>query len=222
VSKRINEFIDKFRAKEEKIVKSTEVEQLANVPVKLNIVNTMYQTMALTVSEIAKALPKQFDLIKHILTEYALLMEYMLLFRATGESKELVKKLSEFMIRSVEGYLTRYEDDEIIEEELPIKDIIMNGLIEIEEQIEKMELVRIPVLSPKRALSKSFEDWSSKPKITKRGGLPSLDTPISSIKGIGEKTAKELEDIGVTTLDQYTEYMRAHAEDSGDVEEEDE
>lgn len=204
--------LSRSKQKEEKIIKVNNVAQIADMPVKLDIVNTMYQTMALTVSEIAKTLPKNFDLIKYILTEYALLLEYVLVFRSTGESKELIKKLSEFMIRSVEGYLTRYEDDdEIIEEELPIKDIIMNGLIEIEKHIEKMEVVPVSVSLSNGVVSKSFEDWRGKPKITKRGGLPSLDTPIANLKGIGEKTANELEAIGVKTLDQYIDYLRAQS-----------
>ena len=40
--------------------------------------------------------------------------------------------------------------------------------------------------------------------IKKRGGLPSLDTPIENVKGIGTETAKELKALGVDTSEKLS------------------
>ncbi len=192
--------------------------------VKLDIVNSMHQDMALTVSNIAKIYPKQFSMIKVILTEYAFLIEHVLVFRKTGNPQELFKKIQEFLIRSVEGYLEKYENDEIVDEEKKVKDIIVNGLIDIEEKIRISEGFidgEEELLSEEPSKSHPLEDWGNKPVITKKGGLPNLDTPITDIKGIGEQTAQKFKEIGVNTLQEYVNYQQAQADKNEDNEEND-
>lgn len=197
--------------------KKEETVELPKIPVPdvdLDIVNSMHQVMALTVSNVAKSYPKKFDMIKHILTEYGFLIEQVLVFRETGNPQELFNKLSEFIIRSVEGYLEKYADsEEIIDEEKGVKDLIMDGLIEIQEQIIKKEGIMPVVVGDEITSSKPSEDWSKKPKITKRGGLPAIDMPIEGVKGIGEATASQLREIGVDTLEKYVEYQKAQQKD---------
>ena len=199
----------------------TDLPIVASTAVKLDIVDTMHQTMALTISNIAKEYPKNFDMVKQILTEYAFLIEHALRYRDTGDPVELFKKLMEFVIRSVEGYLDKYENDEIVKEELPVKDLIMEGLIQIEEAIILKEGIQLPISDPsKLSPKKPAEDWSKTRMIKKRGGLPSLDTPIENVKGIGTETAKELKALGVDTLEKYVDYQKAHqSENNEDVDE---
>ncbi len=216
-------YLDKIlRKKEEK--KVAESILIEEITVKLDIVNTMHQTMALTISNIAKIYPKQFDMVKMILQEYAFLIEHILTYRATGDPDLLFKKLIEFTIRSVEGYLDKYDDGEIIDEEKKVKDLIIDGLISIEEAIIKKEDINIPDESKESKVigDKPLEDWGLKPKIAKRGGMPSLDTPIEDIKGIGEVTAQKLRDIGVTNLQQYVEYTKAQGDQEDQENQEDE
>lgn len=213
----MRDYLQRFRGKKEENKKS-EFNLTDEIKVKLDIVNAMHQTMALTISNIAKIYPKQFDMVKMILQEYAFLIEHILVYRDTGDPDLLFKKLIEFMIRSVEGYLDRYEDGEIVDEEKKVKDLIMDGLIIIEEAIIQKEGIHLTKES-EVVTKKPIEDWGNKPKIVKRGGMPSLDTPIESIKGIGEGTAEKLRDIGVTTLEQYVEYTKAQAQEKENVDE---
>ena len=90
--------------------------------------------------------------------------------------------------------------------------MLLDGIATIEEQIEKFEgifTVIEPEISNEKSSAKPIEDWGSKPLITKQGGMPSLNTPIENVKGIGEKTAESLKEIGVTTLEEYVEYQKA-------------
>lgn len=180
--------------------------------VKLDIVNSMHQIMALSVSNVAKTYPKQFSMIKVIMTEYAFLIEHILVFRQTGNPQELFKKLQEFLIRSIEGYLEKYEDEEVVDEEKPVKDFIVSGLIDVEEKISENEgLLEKKEVPTSVSSTKPSEDWSIKPLITKRGGLPKISTPIENLKGIGEETATKFKEIGVHTLEDYVEYQKAQS-----------
>ena len=220
MSKKIKQIKQLFKKEKDK---KPEISISSSFDVNLDIVNSMHQVMALTVSNIAKLYPKKFDMIKHIITEYGFLIEQVLVFRETGNPQALFNKLSEFVIRSVEGYLEKYEDsEEIIAEEKPVKDLIMDGLIDIQEQIIKKEglitnedIITISSVKPE-------EDWSKKPKITKKGGLPSLNTPIESVKGIGGVTAEKLRKIGVDTLEKYVDYQKAQASKTEDETDNDE
>lgn len=211
----MNKYLDRLLRKKDEN-KRSEFNLTEEIKVKLDIVNTMHQTMALTISNIAKIYPKQFDMVKMILQEYAFLIEHILIYRDSGDPDLLFKKLIEFMIRSVEGYLDKYDDGEIVDEEKKVKDLIMDGLIIIEEAIIQKEGIHVNKES-KTPVKKPLEDWGNKPKVSKRGGMPSLDTPIEDIKGIGEATAQKLREIGVTNLEQYVEYNKAQA----DIEDED-
>lgn len=201
-----------FRKKKEE-TKLINISVEAEIPVKLEIVNITHQTMALTVSEIAKLYPKNFAMIKHILTEYAFFLEGVLSYRKSGNPEQMFKKLQEFIIRSVKGYLEKYEDsDDIIEEEKAVVKLILHGIASIQEQVKEYEGITDEIKAPveKEAL-KPVEDWGKKPKITQRGGLPSADSPITDLKGIGEATAKKLQAIGVKTIGDYADYQRAVA-----------
>jgi len=209
-----------FRKKEKKLkpVYETEVE----IPVKLEIVNSMHQTMALSVSEIAKVYPEQFDMIKAILTEYAFFIETILNYRKTGQPEELFKKLQEFMLRSIKGYLLKYdESDEVIDKEKPVIKQILHCIATIQEQVEEFEgISELKTPISEKTPSKPLEDWGATPKIVQRGGMPNLSAPITDLKGIGEATAKKLNDVGVKTISDYIDYQRAKAEEENDLEDE--
>ena len=181
-------------------------------PVKLEIVNAMHQTLALMISEIARVHPNQFNMIKFILTEYAFLIEHILNYRKTGKPKDLFIKLQEFMLRSVKGYLEKYEDsDDIVEEDESVIKAINSGLATVIEQIESYEGIADEVIIKPSSVGVPVEDWSAKPSITKKGGMPSLTDPVTSLKGIGKDTAKQLKDIGIETVEQYIEYQKAQS-----------
>lgn len=169
--------------------------------------------MALTISNIARIHPTKFDMLKQILTEYSDLIEQILIYRKTGHPAKMFLKLQEFMSRSIEGYLEKYEDsEEIIEEEKAVVTTLLDGIATIEEQIEKFEgvfQVEGQITEKKEKEVKPLEDWSKKPEIKTRKGLPNLETPIENVKGIGEKTAEQLREIGVTNLEQYVDYQKA-------------
>jgi hypothetical protein len=173
----------------------------------------MQQTMALTISAIARIHPNRFDMLKRILTEYSDLIEQILIYRKTGHPAKMFLKLQEFMSRSIEGYLEKYEDsEEVIEEEKGVITVLLDGIATIQEQIEIFEGIFKevePELEKEKKVVKPTEDWSTKPEIKKQGGLPSLDTPVEKISGIGEVTAEKLREIGVTTLGEYVEYQKA-------------
>lgn len=191
--------------------------------VKLDIVNSMHQIMALTVSNVAKKYPKQFSMIKVIMIEYAFLFEHILVFRQTGNPQELFKKLQEFLIRSIEGYLEKYQDEEVVDEEKPVKDIIVSGLIDVEEKIRENEgLLDKKDVPISVSSSKPSEDWSAKPLITKRGGVPKISTPIENLKGIGDETAAKFREIGVNTIEDYVEYQKAQSSKQTDEDKEEE
>lgn len=199
--------------KKKKAKKLSESPTKVEIPVKLEIVNKTHQTMALIVSEIAKIYPKNFDMLKHILTEYAFFLESILEYRKSGNPEEMFKKFQEFMIRSVKGYLEKYEDsDEIIDEEKEVLKSILRGIASIQDQVKEYEGFAEetqPSLTDEEI--RPTEDWGDIPEIIQKGGLPSADAPITDLKGIGEKTAKKLEAIGVKTIPQYIEYQKAVA-----------
>lgn len=188
--------------------------------VKLTIVNQMHQLMALTVSDIAKIYPKQFDMIKHILMQYAFLIEEILNYRKSGKPLQMFQKLNEFIHRSVSGYLEKYEEtDDVIEEEKEVVGLILDFIVNLEEAIEKYEgLVRksdVDVVIDQKVNKKvPVEKWDleSFPVVKVVGGLPALKTPIEEVRGIGEKSAKKLRDVGVETLEDYVDYKRAEQE----------
>jgi predicted flap endonuclease-1-like 5' DNA nuclease len=172
----------------------------------------MHQTMALTISNIARIHPNKFDMLKRILTEYSDLIEQILIYRKTGHPAKMFLKLQEFISRSIEGYLAKYEDNEITDEEKPVITVLLDGIATIEEQIEIFEgvfKVVEPELAEEKKSVKPTEDWGKKPVIKKQGGMPDLDTPIENVKGIGEKTAEQLKEIGVKTLEDFVEYKKA-------------
>lgn len=174
--------------------------------------------MALTISNIARLHPNRFDMLKKILTEYSDLIEQILIYRKTGHPAKMFLKLQEFMSRSIEGYLDKYEDtDEIVDEEKPVIVVLLDGIATIEEQIEIFEgifKVVEPELEKEKQSKKPLENWDGKSVKKSRGtgGMPSLDTPIENVKGIGEKTAEKLKEIGVETLEQYVDYQKAQKE----------
>ena len=99
----------------------------------------------------------------------------------------------------------------------------MNGLADIEDAIIKHE--GIDLSEPDVSIvskEKPVENWEDKPKITRRGGLPSIDMPIEDVKGIGEETAIKLREIGVDTLAKYVSYQEAQKDNKKEDETEDE
>lgn len=204
-------FLDRFkRKKDEKQVFTPTIKEQ---PVKLEIVNAMHQSIALMISEIARVHPNQFNMIKFIITEYAFLIEYVLNYRKTGEPKDLFMKLQEFMIRSVKGYLDKYEDsDDIVEEDELVIKAINSGLATVIEQIESYEGIVEEIEIKPTSIPEPTENWRSAPVIKKKGGMPSPTDPVTSLKGIGKDTAKQLKDIGIETVEQYIEYQKAQSE----------
>lgn len=215
-------WIKKFRSrnkKTEQVIKKKE----QDIPIELGIVNATHQTMALTLSEIARLYPKEFDMIKSILTEYSFLIESVLLYRDTGKVTDFFMKLQEFVIRSIKGYLTVYEEtDEVVEEEVPVVKSILKGIAKIQEQIELYEgNIKLGSSEQKPLeVSKPKEDWSDKPQITVATGIPELNIPVTDIKGIGKVKAVKLAELGVTNLEEYVEYMKAQQEEEAEDEEE--
>lgn len=212
--------------------RNKETEQIVDpkrveIPVKIGIINSTHQIMAITVSEIARLYPKEFDMIKHILTEYAFFIESILAFRETGNPEDFFKKLQEFLIRSVKGYLECYEEtNEVVPEEKPVIKVILNGIASIQEKVEENEGIQDKQDEEVKStrIGKPVEDWDSKPKIKISSGVPimeadSLDpeASITSIKGIGEARAKKLRTAGIKTVKDYLEYKKVQEEKQKEI-----